>query len=605
MRTVRKIELLAPAKNKDAGIEAIIHGADAVYIGAPKFSARTAAGNSIEDIAELVIYAHIYHARVYVAINTILNDSELEEAEQLIWNLYNKGVDAIIIQDMGILNLHLPPIALHASTQTDNRSIEKVQFLEKAGFKQVILARELSIDEIKDISNNTHVPLEVFVHGALCTSYSGQCYISQALSGRSANRGECAQYCRLPYTLLDGNGKVIEANKHLLSLKDLNHSDNLEELLNAGVSSFKIEGRLKDISYVKNITAYYRNKLDDIFSRRPEFQATSSGRSTFFFLPDPNKSFNRGFTEYFLHGRNKNLASLHSPKSFGEAVGNIKDIKGNYFVISGQKRIHNGDGLCFINDKKELQGFRVNKVDESKIYPADMPRLKIGITLYRNYDQEFDKVLSKKSAERKINIEFILEDNDFGFSLSVMDEDSYHATITAEFEKEVSKADQKDNIYKQLSKLGNTPFTLNTLKNKLNQNWFIPSSLLSEMRRRAIKLLLSVRKIGIAIPINSIPETKHPYPDKSLNYRGNIYNKKAKEFYLQHGVKDIDYAFETSYLPNVSLMFTKYCIKYQLGYCSRQKPQSGLKEPLTLITGSHKLLLKFDCVNCEMQNLIK
>lgn len=598
MRRVRKIELLAPAKNKEAGIEAIIHGADAVYIGAPKFSARSAAGNSLDNIAQLIQFAHIYHAKVYVAINTILSDSELKEAEVLIWDIYRKGADAIIIQDMGILNLKLPPIAIHASTQTDNRTMEKVRFLENVGFSQIVLARELSLDEIKEISSHTTVPLEVFIHGALCTSYSGQCYISQALSSRSANRGECAQYCRLPYTLLDGYGKVVESNKHLLSLKDLNHSANLEGLLDAGVRSLKIEGRLKDISYVKNITAYYRKVLDRIFERRTEYIRASSGKSTFFFLPDPSKSFNRGFTDYFLFGRNNRMASIHSPKSLGESIGNIQDLKGNHFTLSGKKIINNGDGLCFINERKELEGFRVNKVDGNKIYPADMPRLKSGISLYRNYNQEFEKMLSKTSAERKITIEFILEENNFGFSLSIRDEDTFYATTSVFFEKELSKSPQKENIELQLRKLGNTPFSVSKVDNRLTQNWFIPSSLLGKMRRNVIDSLLRVRRIAIRRPLKPIETTHHPFPETILTYRGNVYNEKAREFYIQHGIKKIDNAFELVSKANAPLMFTKYCIKYQLGYCPRQKNGKTIREPLMLINGSYKLLLKVDCASC-------
>ncbi|MDH8702675.1 collagenase-like PrtC family protease [Dysgonomonadaceae bacterium PH5-43] len=604
MKIVRKIELLAPAKNKEIGIEAINHGADAIYIGAPKFSARSAAGNSLDDISELIDYAHLFNAKVYVAINTILKDSELKEVESLIWDLYRINADAIIIQDMGIVNLNLPPIAIHASTQTDNRTIDKVKFLEDAGFAQVVLARELSLSEIKNISNSTSVPLEVFVHGALCTSYSGQCYISQALSGRSANRGECAQYCRLPYNLIDGENNVIASNRHLLSLKDLNQSANLEKLLDAGVSSFKIEGRLKDISYVKNITAYYRKELDKIFERREEYRASSSGKSTCFFLPNPEKSFNRGFTDYFLNERNNKLLSL-SPKSQGELLGSIKELKGYYFTLSSLKSINNGDGLCFINEKKEVQGFRVNKVDGEKIYPAEMPRLNTGLTLYRNFNQEFEKVLSKKSAERKISVDFILEENNFGFSLTATDEDMFSATVTASFDKELSQKDQKENIYRQLSKLGNTNFILNELSNKLTNNWFIPSSILSDMRRNIIDALVSVRKIALRKPIHSIQPTNNLYPESELDYKGNVYNRKAREFYTQHGVTAIDEAFEANPQTNATLMFTKYCIKFQLGYCPKVSTHKPIKEPLYLATGGNKLNLKFDCKNCRMEVITK
>jgi len=606
MKLIRKIELLSPAKNLETGIEAINHGADAVYIGAPLFSARSAAGNSIEDIKALVDYAHVFHAKVYVALNTILKDSELIEAEKLIYAIYRAGADAIIIQDMGILTLNLPPIAVHASTQTDNRSIEKVQFLEKAGCSQVVLARELSIKEIKDISDNTQVPLEVFVHGALCTSFSGQCYISQSLAGRSANRGECAQYCRLPYTLQDANGGVLSSNKHLLSLKDLNQSEHLEELLDAGVSSLKIEGRLKDIAYVKNITAYYRRKLDKIFERRPEYKASSSGETIHHFSPDPYKSFNRGFTSYFLHGRNKDIVSPETPKSMGEPIGIVNDLYGNYFTLKNGKPVHNGDGLCFTNERKELQGFRVNRTDGNKIYPAEMPRLLAGTPLYRNQDHEFEKTLAKKSAERNIGVDIVLEDNNFGFTLTAIDEDFHSASITVEFAKELSKKDQRANIKEQLSKLGNTPFQLKDFSNNLHENWFIPSSILGEMRRKVVERLLSVRKIASFPPVKRHLATNHPYPEKALTYLGNVSNEQAKAFYLQHEVKNIDPAFELVPCPSVPLMFMKHCIKYQLGHCPKTKEKSQrLNEPLTLLSGRNHLLLQFDCQNCLMELRVK
>ncbi|MDR0541142.1 MAG: U32 family peptidase [Dysgonamonadaceae bacterium] len=600
MKTVRKIELLAPAKNLETGIEAINHGADAVYIGAPKFGARSAAGNSIEAIRRLAEYAHIFHAKVYVALNTVLTDAELAEAEPLIHEIYCAGADALIIQDMGILNLDLPPIVLHASTQIDNRSIEKVRFLEETGFSQVVLARELSLDEIRNIAAHTHVRLEVFIHGALCTSFSGQCYISQAIAGRSANRGECAQYCRLPYTLSDARGKSIVANKHLLSLKDLNQSDNLEALLDAGVTSLKIEGRLKDISYVKNVTAWYRQKLNRIFEQRPEYRAASSGETIPFFVPDPHRSFNRGFTDYFLRNRNTGVASPETPKSIGEFVGHVKDVQDKYFILSGEYLIHNGDGLCFMAPTG-LTGFRVNRVEGHKIFPADMPRLDKGVALFRNYDHEFEKSLSKKSAERKIRIEWILEENNFGFSLTALDEDEYSATITSEFKKETSVKKQRDNIREQLSKLGNTLFTVSRLSIRLSDNWFIPSSLLSEMRRKGVEALLQVRKTALQRPFAIVRQTSHPYPATELSYRGNVSNRKAREFYCRHGVKTIAPAFESDSLQNVPVMFTKHCLKYQFGYCPKQGNAGASSEPWHLSTGNHRFELRFDCRNCEMQ----
>ena len=390
----RPIELLAPAKNLECGIEAINHGADAVYIGAPR--------------------AHIYNVRIYVTVNTILHDEELPETEKMIWELYRAGVDALIIQDMGITRLNLPPIALHASTQMDNRTPEKVKFLSDIGFRQVVLARELSLEEIKKIHDTCpETLLEVFVHGALCVSYSGQCYVSQACYGRSANRGECAQFCRLAFDLVDSNGKTIEQNKHLLSLKDMNQSDNLEALLDAGATSLKIEGRLKDVSYVKNVTAYYRQKLDLIFKYRKEYVRASAGTVKTTFTPQLDKSFSRGFTDYFLRGRNPGIFSFSTPKSLGEEVGTVKEIRGNYFTVAGVKSFSNGDGLCYIDDNGRLQGFRVNRVENNKLFPQEMPRLKPKTRLYRNFDQEFDKLMQKKSAERKIAVDICLTENNF------------------------------------------------------------------------------------------------------------------------------------------------------------------------------------------------
>ena len=626
MKMARKIELLAPAKNLETGIEAINHGADAVYIGAPQFSARASAGNSLEAIGQLIEYAHTYWAKVYVALNTIIYDSEFPIVEKYINELHSMGVDALIIQDMGILNLPLlPPTPLHASTQCDNRNIEKIRFFDETGFSRVVLARELSLDEIKAIAGQTNLQLEVFVHGALCVSYSGQCYISQALAGRSANRGECAQFCRLPYTLQDASGKTIARNKHLLSLKDLNLSEHLEDLLDAGVTSLKIEGRLKETGYVKNITAYYRKRLDEIFVKRPEYIRASSGNSVPFFVPDPAKSFNRGFTTYFLNGRNRGIVSPETPKSLGEAVGNVKDLNRNYFTVSGQKTIHNGDGLCFIDSKKELQGFRVNRVDSGKIFPAEMPTINLGTTLYRNYDHEFEQTLSKKSAERKIAVEFELTENAFGFSLTATDEDFCRVTVNLPFVKEPAQKNQQANYREQLSKLGNTPFELTQLTIAFNGNWFIPSSLLSELRRRVIERLLSARKINYRQAKRTLPTVSPVYPEASLSYLDNVANKNAEAFYSRCGVKQIGPAFENQMQEDVPLMFTKHCILYEYGYCKRRKDQSitgiagqarndnyqkpltgfetllGLKEPLYLVSGKNRLQLQFDCVNCEMQ----
>lgn len=599
----RPIELLSPAKDLNCGIEAINHGADAVYIGAPKFGARSAVGNSLEDIRELCEYAHLYEARIYVTLNTILKEEELEEAERMIWDLWRVGTDALIIQDMGITRLNLPPIPLHASTQTDNRTPEKVRFLEAAGFTQVVLARELSLNEIRRISEATTVPLEVFVHGALCVSYSGQCYLSAALSGRSANRGECAQYCRLPYTMVDATGTEIVTHKHLLSLKDMNRSDQLEALLDAGVSSFKIEGRLKDAGYVKNITAYYRKKLDAVLSRRPEYRRASAGRSTYTFEPVAEKSFNRGFTPFLLEGRTADITAFNTPKSLGEPVGMVKEIKGNSFTVAGLKQLSNGDGLVFFNRKGELEGFRVNRVEANRVFPLDMPQLAPKTPLYRNFDQAFDKLLAKPSAERKLSVEIEFLDNPFGFTLCMEDETGARIMLTEPFAKELARREQQDNIRTQLSKLGNTPFEASKVVVGLSENWFVPSSLLADMRRRGVEKLLEARRARY--PRETVkrvqPSVSIPFPERQLTYLGNVANGKARSFYQDHGVEQIDPAFELSPRKDVPLMFTKHCLRYSMGWCpTYQKDKSPYKEPYYLLYKDTRLRLQFDCKHCQM-----
>jgi putative protease len=600
----RKIELLSPAKDLQCGIEAINHGADAVYIGAPKFGARAAVGNSLEDIGILCRYAHLYGVRIYVTLNTILKDEELDEVELMIWELWRVGVDALIIQDMGIMKLHLPPIPLHASTQMDNRTSEKVQFLEKVGFKQVVLARELSLNEIRQISEHTTVPLEVFVHGALCVSYSGQCYLSAALSGRSANRGECAQYCRLPYTMVDSIGKEIVSEKHLLSLKDMNRSEHLEALLDAGVSSLKIEGRLKDITYVKNVTAFYRKKLDEIFTRRKEYIRSSLGKSVFTFEPVVEKSFNRGFTSFFLNGRTSNITAFDTPKSLGELVGSVKEIKGNSFTISGLKQLNNGDGLVFFNKQGVLEGFRVNRVDANRVYPLEMPSILPKTPLYRNFDHAFEKLLAKPSAERKLGVQIQFLDNAFGFTLCMEDETGARVMITKSFAKELARSEQRDNICKQLSKLGNTPFEVAKVDVLLEDNWFIPSSLLAEMRREAVEKLVANRNIRYNREIAKslhLQEKPH-FPQTQLTYLGNVANQKAQAFYKEHGITNIDSAFEINPLKGVPLMFTKHCLRYSMGWCpTYQKKKSPYKEPYYLLYKETRLRLHFDCKHCQMQ----
>lgn len=603
MGKVRKIELLSPAKDLNCGIEAVNHGADAVYIGAPKFGARAAAGNSLEDIRTLCDYAHQFGVRVYVALNTILKEDELEEAQRLVWSLYEAGADALIVQDMALMQMDLPPVPLHASTQTDNRTVEKVHFLEQAGFTQVVLARELSLDEIRRIASETDVALEVFVHGALCVSFSGQCYLSAALSGRSANRGECAQYCRLPYTMVDADGKIIADNKHLLSLKDMNRADELEALMDAGVSSFKIEGRLKDVSYVKNVTAYYRKKLDEILKRRPEYVRVSSGVSRYTFTPQVEKSFNRGFTSFYLHGRTPDVTAFDTPKSLGEFVGTVKEIRGNSFTVAGLTPLNNGDGLVFFNARGELDGFRVNWVVDNRVYPQEMPRLSPKMKLYRNYDQQFEKLLSKPSAVRKIGVSMTFTDNPGGFSLEMEDGSGARITVARLFVKELAEKEQTDNIRVQLAKLGNTLFEAEKIEVNLTDNWFVPSSLLADMRREAVNLLLSDRRIRYPRELSRKPDSvaKPLFPQQQLTYLGNVANTRACSFYQEHGVKTIDPAFELKAPDHVPLMFSKHCLRYSMGWCpTYQKKKSPFREPYYLLYKEVRLRLMFDCKHCQM-----
>ena len=602
----RKIELLAPAKNLECGIEAVNHGADAIYIGASHFGARAAAGNSIEDIAKLVEYAHLYNVRIYVTVNTILRDDELEQTEALIWQLYRVGVDALIVQDMGILKLNLPPIPLHASTQMDNRTVEKVRFLFDTGFRQVVLARELSLQEISDIHHACpNVPLEVFVHGALCVSYSGQCYVSQACYGRSANRGECAQFCRLSFDLEDADGEKIVRNKHLLSLKDLNQSDVLEQMLDAGVSSFKIEGRLKDVAYVKNVTAAYRKKLDAIFERRSDYVRASSGTVHLAFTPQLDKSFSRGFTHYFLFERNKEIFSFDTPKSLGEEMGFVKDVRGNYLTVAGVKSFNNGDGLCFLDDKGKLQGFRVNRVDGNRLYPQEMPFIKPRTLLYRNFNQDFERIMARKSAERKIRVVVEMLECAFGFSVGMTDEDGNRVVLTFECAKELARTSQQENWKTQLGKLGNTLFEIERIDVNVSDNWFVPSSILADWRRQVVDKLLEARRINYPREIARINPQPVPYFLNGLTYLGNVMNTQAALFYKERGVKTIESAFEKDPANHNVVMFCKHCIRYSMGWCpSRQKGRSPYREPYYLVSSDgRRFRLDFDCRNCQMKVL--
>lgn len=601
MQHQRKIELLAPAKNLQTGIAAINHGADAVYIGAAQFGARQAAGNSIEDIAQLVEYAHIFGVKVYVTLNTIIYDEEIADVERLITELYKIGVDALIVQDMGILRMNIPPIPVHASTQMDNRTVEKVKFLSDIGFPRVVLARELSLKQISEIHKaNPNTELEVFVHGALCVSYSGQCYASQYCFGRSANRGACAQFCRLPFDLVDADGKVIAKEKHLLSLKDMNRSDYLEEMLDAGVTSLKIEGRLKDESYVKNITAYYRERLDSIFARRKEYGRASAGRTFPQFTPSPEKSFSRGFTDYMLVNGKENMTSFDTPKSMGEFMGRVKFVSRNFFTVTG-KDFNNGDGACFIAGNGKLCGFRINRVEGNRIFPQTMPQIESGDELYRNYDCAFERELARPDVPRRLAIDLCFNDNEKGFVLATICEGETLCHVERSFNKDLARSPQNDNIIAQLKKWGNTPFEICDIRVSLSDNWFVPSSLLSEMRRSLCYILMDklIEKSRSADML--LKECDTQFISENLDYKGNVSNRFATAFYTSHGVKKIDSAFELKPVAGATVMFCKHCIKFSMGWCSKSGVKSPYAEPYYLVSGDgRRFRLDFNCKECQM-----
>ncbi len=602
------LELLAPAKNADFGIEAIRHGADAVYIGGPSFGARYGAGNEVAEIRRLCDFAHRFRAKVFVALNTILHDDELEGGRRLAWELYDAGADALIVQDMGLLEMDLPPIQLHASTQTDNRNPAKVKFLEDAGFSQVVLARELSLDEVREIASHTTVALEYFVHGALCVAFSGQCYISQAHTGRSANRGECSQACRLPYTLVDDKGRTITENQHLLSMKDNNQTENILALVEAGVSSFKIEGRLKDLSYVKNITAHYRRLLDEVIAAHPEFSRASSGRSTYTFDPQPDKTFNRGYTDYFAGGRQDDIGAFDSPAFVGELIGEVVEIGDGWFTVATEQAFHNGDGVCFYDAQGTLLGMRINRADGARLFPAEMPAaLTEGATLFRNRDQEFERALEKDSADRRISLRPLFAETDDGFRLTLTDEDGVTAAVDLPKSEKIGSAVAANperalaTIRDSLGKFGNTMFVAKPVELRLSQAWFLPVGTLNALRREATASLEQARLASHPRPPRAAPAPyPAPYPQDELTYLGNVFNAKARAFYERHGVKLIEEAYEAGNEKGmVSLMITRHCLRYSFNLCPKEvkhlKP-----DPMTLINGNEKLILKFDCKACEM-----
>lgn len=595
------LELLAPARDAECGIAAINHGADAVYIGAPKFGARAAAGNPLKDIANLISYAHKYWARVYITLNTILFDDELDEAHNLVRQLYEAGADALIMQDMGLMELDLPPIPLFASTQTHNYEIERIRFLEQVGMKRVILARELSIDQIRRIREATTVELEFFVHGALCVSFSGQCYFSQAAKGRSANRGECAQMCRLPYTLTDSRGNVLAQNQHVLSLKDLNLSEYLPDLIDAGITSFKIEGRLKDVAYVRNITSFYRGLIDAHLEGRSEFSRASSGRTSFSFVPDPERTFNRGYTDYFLHGRHEDIVSIHTPKSLGKTVGTVRSIGRSSFTIHTTETLRSGDGICFFDEQDQLAGTNVNRVVGDEVFPNSLEGLASGAVLYRNHDHAFLQSLKTDRARRIILINMFFSETPDGFSLRLVDEDGTEAVQTIMHLKEAAENPEgaRNSLTSQLRKLGNTGYECAHLKIETREPWFLPVRILNELRRSAVSTLDETRLRNHPRTIHAIAPNDVPYPQSSLDYSANVTNSMAERFYRRHGVQQMEKGFELQ--TDVSgkvVMTTRHCLKYQLNLCGGNGSQ---EEELFLTSGGVKVRLEFDCGNCVMK----
>lgn len=604
----KKVEILSPAKNLIQGIAAINAGADALYIGAPQFGARSNATNSIEDVAELVKYAHLFKAQVFVVVNTILYDNELEDCKELIHTLYDIGVDALIVQDMAIMEMDLPPIVIHASTQANNRDPKHVKFLADAGMKRVVLARELNLDQIKDIHTATDVELEFFVSGALCVSFSGNCYMSIANGERSANRGSCAQNCRLPYNLIDGKGETLISNSHLLSIKDLDLSNQLPNLIEAGITSFKIEGRLKDMVYVKNNTSYLRKKLDAFLENNESYTKASSGRTFYTFDAEMDRSFNRGYTDYFVNKRSEKIGSWETPKSQGQLIGRIIETKSNGYMIENSELLNNGDGLYFINEYGEADGSQINIIVNDIVVPNTFRPLKPGTIIYRNSDANFNKLLERDdSAVRKIGVKLTFSETADGFQLLAIDEDGHESFSSFESVKELAKSEDSTipNIKKNLSKTGNTPFIVDEIIVNFTDNWFLPISKINDIRRLVLEQLIDIRINEYHREEFQITKTKHPYPVTQLDFTYNVANKLAREFYKRHGVTEIEKAFELQWDPGKSrVMTTKYCVKYELGKCWRyNKDTMGEKlvEPLTLKHGENEYKLKFNCKPCEME----
>jgi putative protease len=629
-----QLELLAPARDADIGIAAIHHGADAVYIGAPAFGARASASNTLQDIERLCKEAHRFNSKIFITLNTILRDDELAAAQKMAWDVYRAGADVLIVQDMAFLELDLPPIQLHASTQTDIRTPEKAKFMQDVGFSQIVLARELTLPQIKaisDVLDAERCNLEFFVHGALCVAYSGQCFISHAHTGRSANRGDCSQACRLPYHVTDAEGRFIAHDKHVLSMKDNNQSENLAALVDAGVRSFKIEGRYKDMAYVKNITGHYRVLMDELIEsrqysadpERPPLSRASSGNTTLYFTPNPEQNFNREFTDYFVQGRKEDIGAFDSPKNPGIVLGEVLGTGANWLEVQPYDKaavLHNGDGLCYYDLQKELVGVAINRAEQSpkkgvwRLFPRDpiegFRDLRAGMVINRNRDMDWVRGLEKNSSERSIGAWVAFAETPQGFELKLTDEDGHTASATLACPKELAKDAVRNDasLREHLNKFGASVFEVLNLQINISQPWFVPASSINALRRDAVEQLELARLKAYDRPKRAAAvEPPVSYPEDSLTYLANVYNQKAHDFYAKHGVKVIEAAYEShEELGEASLMITKHCVRFSMSLCPKQaKGVTGVQgtvkaEPLMLINGSEKLTLRFDCKPCEM-----
>ena len=595
----RKIELLAPAKDAATAITAIQCGADAVYMGAQRFGAREAAYNTVESIKQVADFAHQFYAKVYVTLNTLLKDDELAPAEMMISQLYKIGIDGLIIQDTGLLELDLPPLPIIASTQMNNDTPEKVRFLQDIGFSRAILARELTLEQIRQIREATAIELECFIHGALCVGASGQCYMSYAIGGRSGNRGQCAQPCRRIYSVKDQQGKIIAKDRHLLSVKDLNLSEHLEKLIDAGVDAFKIEGRLKDAAYVANTVSFYRRRLDEIIAKK-KLKRASSGTTKIDFEPNPEKTFNRGFSDYGITGKKANIGSIDTPKSMGEFVGTVTQTHRDYFVIDSEQELHNADGLCFFDRQKNLAGTVINRVEGEKVYPQKMQDISKGQKIYRNYDYEFYRKLTGQPTERKIGLSMVMRESADGMILSGTDEDGNDVIVEIKGDKQpaLKKEQAKQNTVTQLSKLGNTIFECSRVNLETQDVYFLPVSKLNAAKRELAEKMLGAREANRPRAAGHILKNDVPYLQKHLDFRGNVLNKKAEEFYHRHGVQIIEPAAESGLdLSGQVVMTTKYCLRQELGLCSGQQA-----EPLILVDeDDREYEVDFRCGRCGME----